>query len=253
LCGRSAPESEVLRTSTLTICASCKPAYVQGLERGEAPARPPFRDLGEHTRWLRGLLIAGLVISTIFVITDVVELLRLLREGTPADLDLASATELAHLGLALLALPLWLGSTVLFFTWVYRAKANTAALGAAHLHFTPGWAVGWYFIPIANFWKPYLAMKELWQASHAPGAWHETAIGGLLPRWWTLWLLSLLSSPVVIYTSFQTGTVATEITNSLAGVASTLVDLGLSLAAIALTRRIWQAQERARAQLASLQ
>jgi hypothetical protein len=137
----------------------------------------------------------------------------------------------------------------LFFTWIYRAKANTAALGAAHLRFTPGWAVGWYFIPIANFWKPYLAMKELWQASHAPGACPEAAIGGLLPRWWTLWLLSLLSSPAVIYTSFQVGTVAAEITSSLAGTASTLVDLGLSLAAIALTGRIWQAQERARAEL----
>ena len=47
----------------------------------------------------------------------------------------------------------------------HRANYNARQLGAADMRFTPGWAVGWHFIPIAWFWKPYQAMTEIWRAS----------------------------------------------------------------------------------------
>ena len=31
---------------------------------------------------------------------------------------------------------------------------------------SPGWAVGWYFIPFANLIKPYGVMDEIWDGSH---------------------------------------------------------------------------------------
>jgi hypothetical protein len=41
------------------------------------------------------------------------------------------------------------------------------------LRFTPGWAVGWWFVPFANLVKPFQTVRELWKASD-PGA----------PDWW---------------------------------------------------------------------
>ena len=56
--------------------------------------------------------------------------------------------------------------------------------------FTPGWVVGWYFIPIAWFWKPYQAMREIWQASVSPADWKQQVGSPLLVWWWALWILT---------------------------------------------------------------
>ena len=55
------------------------------------------------------------------------------------------------------------------------------------MDFTPGWAVGWNFIPIANLWKPYQAIKEIWVTSAGehltrhPPPWYMLA-------WWLAWI-----------------------------------------------------------------
>lgn len=74
--------------------------------------------------------------------------------------------------------------------WIYFSSKNLRAFGAAGLTIRPGWAVGWYFIPIANLWKPYQAMKEIWQASTDPLDWGRQETPGLLPAWWAIWLIS---------------------------------------------------------------
>lgn len=81
--------------------------------------------------------------------------------------------------------------------WIYFASKNLRALGAIGLQFSPGWAVGWYFVPIANLWKPYQAMKEIWQASSQPLDWRNVPVVGLMPAWWTLWILTSVADRVV--------------------------------------------------------
>ena len=49
---------------------------------------------------------------------------------------------------------------IAFLMWVHRTYRNLPALGAKVLDTTPGWAVGWYFIPIAFLFKPCQSMAE---------------------------------------------------------------------------------------------
>lgn len=79
-------------------------------------------------------------------------------------------------------------TAVVVSRWIYRANSNARALGAADMAFTPGGAVGWYFVPIANFWKPYQAMREIWKASASarPSGWQRQRVPALLPCWWLL-------------------------------------------------------------------
>ena len=79
-----------------------------------------------------------------------------------------------------------LTTAVVVSRWIYRANSNARALGAAEMAFTPGGAVGWYFVPIANFWKPYQAMREIWKASASPFGWQRQRVSALLPCWWLL-------------------------------------------------------------------
>ncbi|NOR62599.1 MAG: DUF4328 domain-containing protein [Rhodobacteraceae bacterium] len=48
----------------------------------------------------------------------------------------------------------------------------------------PGWAVGWYFIPFANLWKPFVAMKEIWNSSFSPALSPIAPATALLGFWW---------------------------------------------------------------------
>jgi hypothetical protein len=56
-------------------------------------------------------------------------------------------------------------SIVFFLIWEYRAFNNLSALNAQHLEYTPGWSVGWWFVPFANLIKPFQVMRELWNES----------------------------------------------------------------------------------------
>src|SRR6266436_5309609 len=58
---------------------------------------------------------------------------------------------------------------LLFLMWVYRANKNARALGAAGMKYTPGWSVGWFFVPFAGLFMPYWVLKEIWQVS-SPGS-----------------------------------------------------------------------------------
>jgi hypothetical protein len=92
-------------------------------------------------------------------------------------------------GLAYVAFLLVLiGSIVAVGMWIHRAHANLAEGGIQGLEFTPGWAVGWYFIPFANLVKPFQAMRELWHASHGERERFDGPAPSEVVAWWACWL-----------------------------------------------------------------
>lgn len=99
-------------------------------------------------------------------------------------------------------LEMWAALIVLipFLVWVYAAKAGTIRLGAEGQRITPVWAVIWYFIPIANFYKPVQNMEETWQASANPSGWREQALGILSQRWTFLFLAAIASRLFLVRT-----------------------------------------------------
>ena len=80
-------------------------------------------------------------------------------------------------------------SAVFIGMWIYRAHASLSAAGLEGLEFSPGWSVGWFFVPIMSLFKPFQAMKELWNAScYASDHLNEDA-PSLLTGWWATFLL----------------------------------------------------------------
>lgn len=96
---------------------------------------------------------------------------------------------------AMLRIGALLFTIVLFLVWEYRAFSNLSPLKARNLEFSPGWAVGWWFIPFANLLKPFQAVKELWRESDpdfdedlgfmATGQASEAIFG----FWWGTWII----------------------------------------------------------------
>lgn len=80
---------------------------------------------------------------------------------------------------------------ILFARWTYLSNKNARALGGAgEMEFSPGWSVGWYFIPVFSLWKPYQALKEIFKSSHPDFTedWKKAPTPGIMPLWWTLWI-----------------------------------------------------------------
>jgi hypothetical protein len=61
--------------------------------------------------------------------------------------------------------PIGLAAAVLFSRWLHRAYQDSPRLGGAPLRFSASYAVASFFIPIANLWQPFQAIRDLHAAS----------------------------------------------------------------------------------------
>ena len=77
---------------------------------------------------------------------------------------------------------------IVWCVWQHRAQRNAIELTHGKLEFTPGWAVGWWFVPFANLVKPFQTVRELWKASHGGYNVRVVATWSVIGWWWGLWL-----------------------------------------------------------------
>lgn len=99
---------------------------------------------------------------------------------------------------AVVAIAAFLSSIVtmiLVSVWIYRGHANLRAAGYEK-QFTPGWAVGWFFVPFANLVMPFRAMRELWNLSHNLVNSQDAPAPSELTKWWACWLIGNILSNV---------------------------------------------------------
>ena len=203
-----------------------------------------FRDPTTLTRWLTILIWTSAALALVGIVSTILEikLLSDFQAGQTLAPGEAESNDARQQMIAIARLPFILATVVVFAIWIYRAGYNARQLGAAGMQFSPGWAVGWYFIPILNLWKPYQAMKEIWKASAAPAGWQEYQRGPILPLWWGFFLFSNFLNNA----SFRISLFAKEIpqivgADILATVADA-VDIVASLIALALVRQIYRMQ-----------
>lgn len=154
-----------------------------------------FRNADALTKWARWSVIAFLVVTSLSVISGFLEygVLTGIRDDSFESQDdmesAAQASDMRQTVLGVLQVIVVLGSGIITLRWIHRANWNARALGATGLTYTPGWSIGWYFIPVMNFWKPYGAMKQIWQASADPADWQSQSTPALLGWWWTVWVI----------------------------------------------------------------
>lgn len=100
--------------------------------------------------------------------------------------------EAAYGVLLLLHSVIFIISVIVVSMWIHRAHANLHDYGFEGLEFTPGWAVGWYFIPLANLFKPFQAMKELYNTSFGADDRFSGDAPGNLGVWWGAWIIGYI-------------------------------------------------------------
>lgn len=99
-----------------------------------------------------------------------------LRPGEAAAFDGTTQT------LARLEIAGQIITAIAWFVWLHRVVANARSLGV-QTEATPGWSVGWWFIPFANLVKPYRILRSLYDGVVSGGA-------GIVGFWWGCYLLA---------------------------------------------------------------
>lgn len=159
------------------------------------PARTDrFKPLHALGGVVAALMSLGIVAAFADLVYDI-HLLGLFNEAVDGDssairaLDRAAETSVAlkYANGAVLFV-----TAVIFLIWVYRAHANVRALGFGELKFTPGWAVGWWFVPFFNLVQPARAMAELYRIAEVrkPSAGRTHIRIRPIVAWWLLLLVS---------------------------------------------------------------
>jgi hypothetical protein len=89
---------------------------------------------------------------------------------------------------ALVALLATVITAFIFLFWIHRAMSRARELTPT-LTITPGWAVGWFFVPVASLWKPYEVMSEIVEGSSESAPPYAERTRALIGWWWGGWIL----------------------------------------------------------------
>ncbi len=128
------------------------------------------------------------------------------------------------------------GSVVAVSLWVHRVYRNLPALGHQPATST-AMAVAWFFIPIANLWKPLQVMREIWRSTLPASS--ERLVG----FWWACWLGGVLIGNLQMQFSIRETTLASHTPPLLLSLASDAVWIAAAWLLINIMRSVTKAQE----------
>ena len=91
-------------------------------------------------------------------------------------------------------------SAIAISFWIYRAHKNLFDAGYGGLEFSPGWSIGWFFVPIASLYMPYKAMREAWNVSLVGKVDGASQGRPLLAVWWSSYLVGNIADLITAAT-----------------------------------------------------
>lgn len=137
-----------------------------------------------------GLIIGVLFFSLMNIVFSFLEVRVYSNYSPTTSIDHLSDAHLYLLFFSaitqLLSILVLLVTIVFFCIWIYAAMKNVHVLHQ-DVKYTPGWAVGWYFIPLANVIMPYYVMKEMWNKLFSND---ENKRSMLIVVWWASYVTS---------------------------------------------------------------
>ncbi|MBL0748701.1 DUF4328 domain-containing protein [Nocardioides baculatus] len=165
------------------------------------PGTTPGTHHAPLPRWWGGLgaaLQAGLLVNlamslyVIYVDREIlafVEELRLRPDGV-TDADGLRIDRLL-LWSALEWVP-WVGTGILFIVWTYTAH-HSARMDRSVMRHGSGWAIGGWFVPLLNFWRPLQVVLDIRRGATGD---EELPVTRTLGWWWVTFLVSYATSMI---------------------------------------------------------
>ncbi|MCH9682566.1 MAG: DUF4328 domain-containing protein [Deltaproteobacteria bacterium] len=185
------------------------------------------------------VMLGGMVVLSIAGAISTYMEMDLLERASAGLVDEAeaNANDSRQVLLGSLTVIVYLSTAVVFSMFLHRANKNARALSPETMFsFTPGWTVGWFFVPIASLWKPYQAVRELWEKS-------RPVLPGIMGAWWGFWITDNVLNQIAYRMADENATI-TELHNvDKVMMAADVVGVVSAVLAIAVVRSIHASQQ----------
>ena len=130
------------------------------------------------------------------------------------------------------------GCVVFVSRWVYRSYRNLEPLGHQS-RMSPAKAVAWFYIPIANLWKPLGVVREIWDATI------QRSATGVMGVWWACWLAGCVAGTLQFWVSIhEPSAPASRIVPLLLSFPSDLLFIAAALLLVKIILSVTSEQER---------
>ncbi|MET9954588.1 DUF4328 domain-containing protein [Streptomyces sp. NPDC006339] len=151
----------------------------------------------------------------------------------PVDLNVAYS----------MAFTLFVATGIVFIVWFHRLRQNAGVWAPDVPSRGPGWAIGGWFVPIANLWIPRGIAVEIWRASRpdpyeADGARELTLLNG----WWTVWVTGTVVDRIATTLYGDADTVSAWTTATWWSLTGFLLNIIAAVLAILVVRRLTSMQ-----------
>jgi hypothetical protein len=245
------PDGSVLRWDAAT------ETWVAGGPETPGPVAEsePWEPLGGCAKAVRILLYVAAGLAVLAAVSDAFEisLLSRIENGETVSDGEVTFNDARQGIIGLVQFAVFFATVVVFLMWFSRAYRNVERLGAHPLRYKPGWAIGAWFVPILNLFRPKQIANDIWRGSDPelpdrpdPVDWRGGRIPFLLfGLWWWLWLIANWAGTAAFRASddsvaaLKTGSIAYLISDSLTALAALLC----AIVVMRITRR---QEERAR-------
>jgi Domain of unknown function (DUF4328) len=156
------------------------------------------------------LLALTAILNGLYALTRIVEFF-FFKDLSPKD-RVDSTSYLTHLSImglvSLLVIIFSYATPVIFLIWQFRAAKNLYFLNANAITNSPGWNVGWWFIPFASLVMPFTCINELVNGSKTENALDESYAANpsstyLTGSWWFFYLAGGLIGIATAILAFQ--------------------------------------------------
>jgi len=142
-----------------------------------------------------------LVLLVLCVVSDIgglaagfsqLHLLNRIKDGVEISDSHADLNDLLYGVVGLVQTFLFFITAVVWLVWLKKAYGNLKLVGSQQSKFSPGWAVGYWFVPFINLVRPYQIMKELWNRSENANEDDDepNVTPSVIPLWWASWIIS---------------------------------------------------------------
>jgi len=148
---------------------------------------------------LRGRQRAVLVVFAVIFVADLVAVASSLMELNLLDRvesgELVGDDELENNdtrqgAMGLLQLALFIVAAIVFIRWLRAAYRNADVVAPGVRRYGHGWAIGAWFVPFLNLWRPKQIVNDVWHAGAENPNDDRPPI--LLLAWWLSWIASNL-------------------------------------------------------------
>jgi hypothetical protein len=150
-----------------------------------------FHSISKVSKWLVNWSLAFIIVAVIYSILQSYEILQyLLHDMTGITLLVIDSFVSSIFGV------IGIIAFIITLYWFYRANRNIHAFGAKEIS-SPRMAVIWWFVPIAELWKPYSVAQQIWKASDPQSnisngtEWKKLVGSRTIKLWWVLGLISI--------------------------------------------------------------